>query len=58
MNKPNVKKCNSCGSSQVATKKNYTHGKGSKSVSTHKCSKCSSTDIDIQEQRRFFKKRK
>lgn len=48
--------CNNCNSNNIKTRKNYSHGSGSKGKKVHTCKDCGSSNI-AQEQKRNFRRR-
>lgn len=49
-------KCNKCGSTNLKTRKNFTHGSSSKAKTSYICNDCNSTDIDKATNKRNFRR--
>ncbi len=48
--------CTNCNSHNIKSRKNFSHGTGSKAKTTYVCKDCGSTSV-AQEQKRFFRRR-
>lgn len=47
--------CKDCGSKEITSRKNFTHGSKSKGKTTYRCNKCSSSKVEMP---RIFKNRR
>ena len=46
-------KCNQCESENIQTRKNFSHGSGSKAKKSYQCKDCGSSDVKIPQTGRF-----
>lgn len=53
-----MKVCRKCNSTDIRTRKNYTHGKKSKASITLTCKKCNSADIEIKSNNNWRRNKK
>lgn len=49
-------KCKDCDSEDIKKRKNFSHGKGSKSKTSYSCNNCNSSNVEKITSRRPFRK--
>lgn len=51
-------RCAKCNNSKIKTRKNYSHGTKSKATITSMCMKCGSTEMAVEDTRRWGRRRR